>query len=537
MRFATPKSARARWGRRVGLLLVPIALAVPVGGLPGASAEGGCGAGFTDNGFGVCAANLVATGGLQTLTVPAGVTKMTMTVAGGQGGWSLDQGTGSGAPGGLGGMQSATVPVTPGATLSIVIGQTGGVADLINPPPAPYGGGGAPGGGYGGYGGGGSFVFSSNAGLLIAAGGGGGSGYDYNPDASGLGGVQQAPGGAGAGASAAGDGRSVAFCCDPTFNPPPHVPPGGGNGATPTAPGAGGVPVGAIPGFGPSDGNPGQGPATAPNSLGVGGAGPAGSGASGCFSSWAGGGGGGYYGGGSGGNIACDLEGGGGGGGGGYVTPLATNAHTFLGVQAGDGQATLTYNRSTLVPSPPTGVKAISGSTTTATGSLTVSFAAGANNGSAITSFTATCTLSNGGAPKSKTGVRSPIIVAGVATAKAYKCTVKATNARGTSLPSTASLAVIVGTPAAPTGVKATKAKSGQLSVKFTPGANNGKPVTSFTATCSPTSSGVAKSKVGAASPLTVTSLSPGKTYKCTVFAKNVRGAGQKSIPSPAAIA
>ena len=532
MRLGAAKSRGARLGLRVFLLFALVAVAVPVGGFSGASADGGCGAGFSDNGFGVCVASLVATGALQTLAVPAGVTKMTVTIAGGQGGWSLDQGTGSGAPGGLGGKESATVPVTPGATLSIVIGQTGGVADLINPPPAPYGGGGAPGGGYGGYGGGGSFVFASNAGLLIAAGGGGGSGYDYNPDASGLGGVQQAPGGAGAGASTAGDGQSVAFCCDPTFNPPPHVAPGGGKGATPTAPGTGGVPVGANPGFGPSDGNPGQGPATAPDSLGVGGAGPAGSGASGCFSSWAGGGGGGYYGGGSGGNIACDLEGGGGGGGGGYVTPLATNAQTFVGVQADDGQATITYNRSTLVPSPPSGVKAVSGSTTTAIGSLTVSFTAGANNGSAIKSFTATCTLSNGSAPKSKTGAKSPIAVTGVATAKAYKCTVKATNARGTSLPSAPSLAAIVGSPAVPTGVKATKVKSGQLSVKFIAGANNGKPVASYTATCSPTSGGVAKSKTGAASPLTVTSLTPGKTYRCTVFAKNVRGAGLKSIPS-----
>ena len=535
MRFATAGSRNARLGRRIGLVIALAAFAVPVAGNTGASAEGGCAAGFTDNGHGVCVSSLVATGALQTRTVPSGVTKMTMTVAGGQGGWSLDQGTGSGAPGGLGGKETATVPVTPGATLSIVIGQTGGVADLINPPPAPYGGGGAPGGGYAGYGGGGSFVFSSTAGLLVAAGGGGGSGYDYNPDASGLGGVQQAPGGAGAGASAAGDGQSVAFCCDPTFNAPPHVPPGGGKGATPTAAGAGGVPVGANPGFGPSDGNPGQGPATTPGSLGVGGAGPAGSGASGCFSSWAGGGGGGYYGGGSGGNIACDLEGGGGGGGAGYVTPLATNAQSSVGVQADDGQVTLTYNR--LVPSPPIAVKAVSGSTATATGSLKVSFTPGANNGSAITSFTATCTLSNGTAPKSKAGTKSPITVTGVTTAKAYKCTVKATSARGTSPPSAPSPLVIVGSPAAPTGVKATKVRSGQLSVKFTPGANNGKPVTSFTATCSRTGSSVVKSKTGASSPLIVTGLMPGKAYKCTVFAKNVRGAGLKSAPSPAVIA
>ena len=51
-----------------------------------------------------------------------------------------------------------------------------------------------------------------------------------------------------------------------------------------------------------------------------------------------------------------------------------------------------------LPPSAPYAVKAASGSTTSATGPLSVSFRPGAANGTPITNNTATCTSSNGGA-------------------------------------------------------------------------------------------------------------------------------------------
>ena len=83
-------------------------------------------------------------------------------------------------------------------------------------------------------------------------------------------------------------------------------------------------------------------------------------------------------------------------------------------------------------PAAPTDVEAKSGATTTATGPLTVTFTIGANNGSAITSQTATCVSSNGGVTKTGThagAAAAPITVAGVTTGKTYTCTVKATNA------------------------------------------------------------------------------------------------------------
>ena len=61
--------------------------------------------------------------------------------------------------------------------------------------------------------------------------------------------------------------------------------------------------------------------------------------------------------------------------------------------------------------------------------SLSVTFAAPANNGATITSYTATCTSSNGGATKRETSPASPITVTGLTQAKTYQCTISATNA------------------------------------------------------------------------------------------------------------
>jgi hypothetical protein len=89
-------------------------------------------------------------------------------------------------------------------------------------------------------------------------------------------------------------------------------------------------------------------------------------------------------------------------------------------------------------PKAPTTVKAVR----VAAGSLRVSFVAGANNGSAITSYTATCVSSNGGVTGVKTGAASPVTVTGLTTTKTYAWTVRATNARGTGHASGPSAAV-----------------------------------------------------------------------------------------------
>ena len=190
-------------------------------------------------------------------------------------------------------------------------------------------------------------------------------------------------------------------------------------------------------------------------------------------------------------------------------------------------------------PSPPSTVRARSGATSTTTGALAVSFVPGANNGAAITGYTARCTSGNGGIVGVRSGAASPLTVASLTTGKSYTCTVRATNARGTGAASGASTATIVGAPAAPTAVVATRVGAGQLKVTFTLGADNGSAITGETAVCTSTSGAThSATHVGAtAAPITVVGLTPGASYTCTVRATNARGPGARSAPSAPVVA
>jgi hypothetical protein len=112
-----------------------------------------------------CTVDFGVAGTTQTWNVPAGVSTITVNIAGGSGGSST-----AGGAGGAGGEMVATVPVQWGENLSILQGTS-------PYPGGDFGGGGAPGGAggpesTGGWGGGGSFVFETNptSTLLLAVG-------------------------------------------------------------------------------------------------------------------------------------------------------------------------------------------------------------------------------------------------------------------------------------------------------------------------------------------------------------------------------
>jgi hypothetical protein len=226
------------------------------------------------------------TGSNQTFTVPCGVYSMNVQL------WGAGGACGYWGHGGGGGYASGTVAVTPGQTLTLIVGQGG-----QNNPPAPaYGGGGTGQNSSqwsGGGGGRSAIQFVAGTDIITAGGGGGGGAYWYS----------YTGGGGGGGGTTGGDG------VDGYYN---FGGAGAGKGGTQAAGGAGGT--------GTANGA----------------AGTAYTGGAGGNAYYAGGGGGGgWYGGGGGaGNSSCCAPGnfGGGGGGSSYISNAAvTNGMTLSG--------------------------------------------------------------------------------------------------------------------------------------------------------------------------------------------------------------
>ena len=249
------------------------------------------------------ASTIGATGADVTYTVPAGVTSLDVVLNGAGGGGGSGSGTLSG---GAGGYVSGRLAVTPGETLTIVVGTGGTRPTTYYAPGTGYGGGGSAGGIYGvgdsGGGGGRSAIRRGGVDIVTAGGGGGAEGSRFY--AGGLGGGTT--GGSGGGFQ---DGQGL--------------------GGTQTAGGAGG-----------------QGGNSSSGSLGIGGdASSYGAGYKG-----AGGGGGGYYGGGSG--NSSGSQPGSGGGGSSYVALLTGTVVNTQGGGAAGGTTSLGSNGSVIITIP-----------------------------------------------------------------------------------------------------------------------------------------------------------------------------------------
>jgi hypothetical protein len=92
----------------------------------------------------------------------------------------------------------------------------------------------------------------------------------------------------------------------------------------------------------------------------------------------------------------------------------------------------------------------------------------------------------------------------------------------------TASPAIKIGAPTAPTTVTATAVQPGTLVVRYSAASGNGTPVTSYLAVCVSHDGGVTRSvRVnGNTQAVLVANVTTGKTYTCTVTATNKRGTG-----------
>ncbi|MDQ1478833.1 MAG: hypothetical protein QOE62_4062, partial [Actinomycetota bacterium] len=182
----------------------------------------------------------------------------------------------------------------------------------------------------------------------------------------------------------------------------------------------------------------------------------------------------------------------------------------------------------TTVPGAPT-----MGSVLRGNGSVSVTFTAPVNNGgTGIIGYTVSCTSTNGGLAGSQAGSSSPIVVSGLTNTKTYTCTVTAQNARGSSAPSAASGAFSpAAIPAPPTIGTATRGNA-SATVTFTPPSDvGGSSITSYTATCS-AAGGATGYQTGSGSPLVVSGLTNGKSYTCSVTARNTQGGSAPSAAS-----
>lgn len=231
-------------------------------------------------------------GGVQTFTIPLGVTSLNITMAGASGATP----TPSGGNGGEGGVVQGTLSVIPGTILNLYVGGAG-VGNI-----GGFNGGGQPHWSNGGGGGGASDIRIGGVTLtnrVMVAGGGGGGGNDWFNNTLGLGGK----GGATTGAD--GSGYLAA-----------------GKGGSQSSGGAGGTGDG-ITCYGGSNGTAGT--------LGAGGG-----------SSHAGSGGGGFYGGGGGACHSNCWSGGGGGGSSWVSTSLVTSYSMSQGGNLGNGYISIT---------------------------------------------------------------------------------------------------------------------------------------------------------------------------------------------------
>lgn len=443
------------------------------------------------------------TGGIQTFTVPQGVTELFVQVWGAQGGsganGNSNSGPVSGGAGGLGGYSEGTLAVTPGDVLNIFVGGQGAT---------PTGGfnGGANGGSQNAGGGGGATDIrvggTSEANRVIVAGGGGG-GARGGCEGS------QGPAGTGGNGGSGGGGVGVDGGNSPTSGGAAGGGRGGNFGATQGASGPAGV---GCSGFLGSSG--------AAASTGTGGTGGAGQSCC-CFSFGSipggGGGGGGFLGGGGGGGgsagtAGCsgnDKGGGGGGGGGSSHIGGVSNAIILNGIWLGNGMVTISWDcKSARIP---TTVNIPSGPTPVVTldcNVISADWSVGAQHASYVVTFKKISPVMGAPVSYSVTGTSKTFTVSAANFGSTYEVIVKGRCGNQYSPPSVAgTIAVPDPRPAAPTGFTFSSPNCNTIISNWnaSPGASAYRIVFK-----NPVSNTIAASAVVAGTTYTRTGLNPG---------------------------
>ena len=157
---------------------------------------------------------------------------------------------------------------------------------------------------------------------------------------------------------------------------------------------------------------------------------------------------------------------------------------------------------------------------------LVITVTPGADNGAAITDYTATCQPMDL-TDYTGTSDTTTITVGGLTNGVAYTCSVIATNALGSSDISAYQRATPNSGPDAPTIDSMTENSNGGVVITVTPGADNGAAITDYTATCTDDSTDY--TGTSATTNITVGGLTNGVRYNCTVTSTNALGTSPPS--------
>jgi hypothetical protein len=163
---------------------------------------------------------------------------------------------------------------------------------------------------------------------------------------------------------------------------------------------------------------------------------------------------------------------------------------------------------------------------------VTIAFTPTNDGGAPILNYLLTCSVGYG--VRSHQGFTSPVTIACVGGGVPYLCTVAAENrvGWGPASPTSSPAVSLPVAPSPPTITSVTTSAYG-ASVAFTKPANDGgAAILNYRVTCTSNNGGITNSHQAFNSPISVTGLSPTKTYTCTVAAINQTGIGPASAPS-----
>jgi hypothetical protein len=180
-------------------------------------------------------------------------------------------------------------------------------------------------------------------------------------------------------------------------------------------------------------------------------------------------------------------------------------------------------------PGVPTAVSAALSGGTTALVSYTAPSVVGS---SAISTYRATCTSSNGGPTRTSTSRANPMPVYVLGFAKSYTCTVAAKNQSGFSPESAASAAISpYAAPDAPV-ITSVGSSDAQLSLSFTPGSSNGSAITNYEYSIDAGFTWTTRSPASTASPVAVIGVTNNRSYTVALRAINAAGPGAATTAS-----